>query len=89
VIIRILHRGHGRVARRLVGLIVDGDSVPGAGAPVHSGDREIGRLTSATMSPALNRPIALGYLQRDFVEVGTVVSIGDRRATVTALPFVS
>src|SRR6185503_6664719 len=26
VVIRVLHRGHGRVARKLVGLLVDGDS---------------------------------------------------------------
>ena len=32
VIIRVLHRGHGRVARKLVGLTLDGDAVPAAGA---------------------------------------------------------
>src|SRR5207342_1215924 len=41
VIIRVLHRGHGRVARKLVGLAIDGSSAPAAGAPVRSGDREI------------------------------------------------
>ena len=34
VIIRVLHRGHGRVARKLVGLMFDGESVPAAGAAV-------------------------------------------------------
>ena len=34
VIIRVLHRGHGRVARKLVGLTLDGDAVPAAGATV-------------------------------------------------------
>ena len=34
VIIRVLHRGHGRVARKLVGLLVDG----GAGAAAGHGD---------------------------------------------------
>ena len=32
VIVRVLHRGHGRVARKLVGLRVDGDRVPAVGA---------------------------------------------------------
>ena len=36
VIIRVLHRGHGRVARKLVGLRVDGDRVPAAGAAIRA-----------------------------------------------------
>jgi folate-binding protein YgfZ len=87
VIIRVLHRGHGRVVRKLVGLTLDGDRVPDAGAAIRSGDREIGRVTSATASPALARPIALAYVHRDFLEPGTTVSVGDQSATVTALPF--
>jgi tRNA-modifying protein YgfZ len=89
VIIRVLHRGHGRVARKLVGLVVDGESVPAGGATIRSGDREIGAVTSSTASPALKRPIALGYVHRDFVEPGTAVTIGDAPAQVAALPFVS
>jgi folate-binding protein YgfZ len=88
VIIRVLHRGHGRVARKLVGLTVLGDAAPEPGAAIRGGDREIGNVTSATVSPALKQPIALGYVHRDFVEPGTIVTIGDRNATVTKLPFV-
>jgi folate-binding protein YgfZ len=88
VIIRVLHRGHGRVARRLVGLLLDGESPPGAGEPVVSDGKEIGKVTSATLSPALDRPIALAYVHRDFVEPGTMVLVGDRRAVVSTLPFV-
>ena len=88
VIIRVLHRGHGRVARKLVGVTIDGDRVPDAGTPIRSGEREIGRVTSSAASPALNRPIAFAYVQRDFVEPGTAVTVGDQTATITALPFV-
>ena len=88
VVIRVLHRGHGRVARKLVGLLVDGADVPARGAAIRSGDREIGAVTSSTRSPALGRPIALGYVQRDFVEPGTAVTIGDASAQVVATPFV-
>src|SRR5262249_41072722 len=89
VIIRVLHRGHGRVARRLVGLRLSGAKVPGAGAPVRSGDREVGRMTSATWSPALSQTIALAYLHRDFVAPGTAVTIDDDEAEVVGLPFVT
>ena len=88
VIIRVLHRGHGRVARKLVGLTLDGEDAPEAGAAVRSGDREIGSVTSSTASPALQRPIALAYVHRDFFEPGTTVTVGDQTATVTTLPFV-
>jgi folate-binding protein YgfZ len=89
VVIRVLHRGHGRVARKLVGMLVGGGDVPASGTTIRSGDREIGAVTSSTWSPALQRPIALGYVQRDFVEPGTQVTIGEASAEVTALPFVS
>ena len=89
VIVRVLHRGHGRVARKLVGLSIDGDDVPPAGAVVMSGDRQIGNVTSAVLSIALAKPIALAYLQRDFLEPGTVVSVNGARSVVTAVPFVA
>src|SRR5207253_7381807 len=62
VIVRVLHRGHGRVARKLAGLTIDGDAVPSRGAAVTNGDQEIGKITSAVRSTALDRPIALAYL---------------------------
>jgi folate-binding protein YgfZ len=88
VIIRVLHRGHGRVARRLVGLRPAGVAHvdPAADAPgaarLASGDvlvaadderREVGRITTAVHSPALGHVIALGYVHRDLAEPGHVV----------------
>jgi folate-binding protein YgfZ len=88
VIIRVLHRGHGRVARRLVGLSVEGDVAPTRGTAVRASEREVGQVTSATISPALGRVIALGYVHRDFVEPGTAVTVDNAAAVVTRLPFV-
>jgi len=88
VIVRVLHRGHGRVAKKLVGLTIDGDLVPPAGEPVTSGERPAGEVTSSVRSPALGRPIALAYVQRDFTAPGTELLVGGTRAAVTALPFV-
>jgi folate-binding protein YgfZ len=87
VIIRVMHRGHGRVARRLVGMVLSGDRVPASGAVVRAGDREIGHVTSSAWSPRMNGPIALGYVQRDFVEPGTSVSVDGASAEVVAPPF--
>ena len=92
VLVRIRDRGHGKVVRKLVGLTVDGDTAPAAGSAIVGGEKEVGRVTSAVFSPALGRPIALGYIHRDFVEPGTAVVVvdGDARmgATVAELPFV-
>ena len=87
VIIRVLHRGHGRVAEKLVGLTVSGDVVPPPKSIVKSGDREVGRVTSGAFSPKLDAPVAMAYVQRDFIAPGTVVAIDGRPAVVSALPF--
>ena len=81
VIIRVLHRGHGRVARKLVGLRVEG-AVPPRGAKIFTGDRDIGFVTSAAQSARLGA-IALGYVHRDFVEPGTAVEVDGRSARVS------
>jgi folate-binding protein YgfZ len=89
IIIRVLHRGHGRVARKLTGLSLDDAAAPPLrGAKIVSADREVGAVTSAVRSIALGRPIALGYLHRDFLQPGTPVSIAGAPAIVEALPFV-
>jgi tRNA-modifying protein YgfZ len=91
VIIRVLHRGHGRVARKIAGLAISGDAVPSRGDLLRAGDREAGRITSAAWSPRLGRPIALAMIHRDFLEPGTALTVlhGDRSlpATVVTLPF--
>lgn len=90
VIVRVLDRGHGRVARRLVGLTLPADSpVPAPGAKVLGGGKDAGRVTSATFSPALARPVALAYVHRDHVEPGTHLQVdGAGDAVVAALPLV-
>lgn len=93
VIVRVTTRGGGRVAKKLVGLRVEGGSEPpGAGATLRSGERVVGRVTSAVYSPRCAGVIALGYVHRDFTEPGTSLEIEhDARrlaAQVHALPFV-
>ena len=88
VVIRVLHRGHGRVARKLAGLVLEGREAPASGAPVRAADREIGHITSASLSPALGRPIALAYLHRDFLAPGTAVTVLGVGGEVRELPFV-
>jgi folate-binding protein YgfZ len=86
IIIRVLHRGHGRVAKRLVRIaLAPGAPVPAAGDRIVSGDREIGHVTSAAESLALGRPLALGYVHRDFAEPATAVEVAGREAEIRVL----
>src|SRR5262245_53906221 len=83
IIVRIRDRAQGRVARRLVGLFPDTDVPPTPGQGITHDGRHAGRLTSAVMSPALGRPIALATLLREFTEPGTRVDLeSDAHAVV-------
>jgi folate-binding protein YgfZ len=91
IIIRVLHRGGGRVARRLMTLVFDPDvtAVPPVGTLLLLDEKEIGRVTSAATSVTSGRVIALGYLHRDAAEVGTRVSarVGESLLPATATAF--
>ena len=83
VIIRVLHRGQGRVARKLIALRTEADP-PSRGTKIWSGDREIGFVTSAAPA-SRSGTVALGYVHRDFVEPGTRVEIDSSGGRVAAL----
>lgn len=89
VVVRIRDRGH--VNRMLEGLVLEGDTVPAHGAGVEVQGREVGRVTSATRSIGLGRPIALAFVRREYAEPGTRVTVRDGataiEATVSGLPF--
>lgn len=90
VIARIKWRGH--VNWHLAGLVSSGERTPVRGDEVIQGEKKIGRVTCGALSPALGRPIALGYIRREFIEPGTGVQIrfgdgAEERAEVSPLPF--
>lgn len=82
VIIRVLHRGHGRVAKRLVGLSIEG-AKPEANAKLFAGEREVGRITSAAVSPR-EGTVALGYVHRDFLSPDSELTLASADGPVTA-----
>jgi folate-binding protein YgfZ len=92
VIVRVTHRGGGRVAKKLVGFTFQGGDLPKSGTAITSGSRDVGRLTSVVRSPALAKVIGLGYVHRDFTEPGTTVEVvaptGPLPAEVSLLPFI-
>ena len=81
VVVRIRDRGH--VNRLLAGLVLDGDAVPEPGAEVLADGAAVGRVTSATRSLGLGRPIALAFVRRQHAEPGSALAV---RAGATLLP---
>ncbi len=75
----------GRPNRHLRGLRLSGQAEPGAA--LRLGEKEVGRLGSAGVSPALG-PIGLAILRRE-AEPGAELAVGEDGVTaeVTALPF--
>jgi folate-binding protein YgfZ len=93
IIARIKYRGH--VAKKLVGLAFDRAlKVEMENEPriKSADDKEIGRLTSVTLSPHLGFTIGMGYVKYDYLAAGTEVTVtsssGDIHARVAELPFV-
>jgi len=68
---------HG-VARRLVGMRVEGRAFPRPGYPILSNGEAVGRITSGTMSPSLGAGIALGYVPSELAKVDTVLQVDVR-----------
>ena len=92
VIVRVTHRGGGRVAKKLVGLRLSKGQLPAGGEVLSSAGRDVGRLTSSAWSPAVESGIALGYVHRDFTAPGTMLNVSTSPAQltgeVTPLPFI-
>ena len=96
VIARIHWRG--QPAKRLRGLLIEGNDVPAPGTELFALDgnmagRRVGEITSAAMSFALKQPIALGYVHRYYLNAGTEFSLKQGeletgRAKLAELPFI-
>jgi aminomethyltransferase len=78
-------------ARKLVGLELEGKRIARQGTPIRSGEKNIGEVTSGTLSPTLGRSIAMAYVDTNFAAEGTELQ-ADLKGTlnpgkVVKLPF--
>ncbi|HEX9780708.1 MAG TPA: glycine cleavage system aminomethyltransferase GcvT [bacterium] len=89
--LRELHASTGRLTRRLVGFELEHGPVPRAGTPLLAGGRQVGEVTSGGYSPALARPVAMGYVETASAEPGTALAVVIRNqrhhGRVVRLPF--
>jgi len=90
IIARIHFRGH--VAKKLTGVVsksavTSGDLEPGQELLSKEG-KNAGRITSVTISPKLQKEIALAYVRYEHLSVGTELAAGDTDIEVANLPFI-
>jgi folate-binding protein YgfZ len=76
---------YGHVNRHLVVFAVDANAVPLPGAAVMSDGKEVGRVTSGAFAITLGKPVVMGYLRREFAQVGARVTIQEHSAEVIKL----
>jgi aminomethyltransferase len=78
--------------RKLVAMISDEKIFPRHGYEIIADSKRVGVITSGTVSPVLEKPIALGYVDKPFNSQGSEVAfkIRDKEfpARITKLPFV-
>jgi len=74
-----------------VGLELEGRRAAREGAQVLHDGSPVGKVTSGTITPTLNRAVAMAYVRPDLSEVGTALSVEVGKAhaacKVVALPF--
>ena len=80
------------VEETFVGIELLDRGVPRHGYDVTNEDGHVvGTVTSGTMSPSLDKPVALGYLPVDLTDPGTEVNVvvraREKRAKVVSVPF--
>ncbi|MHC4302999.1 MAG: glycine cleavage system aminomethyltransferase GcvT [Planctomycetota bacterium] len=80
-----------RPQQRLSGLVLQGRRTARQGMKVRAGEAEIGFVTSACLSPTLDKPIAMAYLDTGHAEPGGSVTVdvkgGGLNAEIVKLPF--
>ncbi len=77
--------------KQMVGLELDGKRIARQHYKVFAGGKEVGEVTSGTLSPTLGKSIAMAFVKTGEAEVGKTleVEMGSKRtgATVVKLPF--
>jgi aminomethyltransferase len=73
---------YGHVNRQLVQMGLTGERVPSRGDKILADEREVGQVTSAARSTRLGKPLALGYVRREFATAGIKLKWNNETAEV-------
>ena len=78
--------------KKLVGLIIEGGTLPSTGDCIRIGKAQVGEITSAVRSPILGKTIALARLDVIYAELGNKLEVGQldgqqKRLKAKIVPF--
>ena len=89
VLLKVKEEG---LKRKLVPLISDEKSFPRHGYDLSVNGKKVGHITSGTVSPVLDKAIAMGYVEADYAKEGNKINFLIRGkevpAVITKLPFI-
>lgn len=89
VLLKVKEEG---LKRKLVPLISDEKSFPRHGYDLSVNGKKVGHITSGTVSPVLDKAIAMGYVESDYAKEGNQINFLIRGkevpAVITKLPFI-
>ncbi len=74
----LLKQKEDKPKRRLVCLELEGKAFPRHGYDIYSSNEVVGKVTSGTFSPSLQKPIALGYVPTKLSAIGSTVEVDTR-----------
>ena len=79
--------------KKLVPILFDGQAFPRKDYEIQKDGKIVGRITSGTVSPILDQPIAMGYIDFELANVGEEIDViirgKENKAKITKLPFVN
>ncbi len=79
------------IDQKLVGLEINGRGIARKGYQLLKDKEIIGEITSGSWSPTLKKAIAMGYVKKEFGQIGTEINVDIRgkehKATVVRRPF--
>jgi len=74
----LVEREREGLARKLVGLVIDGERIARQGSEVLAQGEPVGTVTSGSMGISLGRPVAMAYIRHDNAGVGTKLEVRTR-----------
>ena len=79
-------RARGNVHKTFMGFEVDGP-VPARGTKIQSGGKDVGELTSIAPAPLMQKQLAVGFIRREALAAGQILTADEATVKPAPLPF--
>jgi len=72
------------IKRKLVAFVLNDSGFPRKDYEIYKNDKQIGQVTSGTVSPILEKGIGLGYVKKEHSKINTEIEIEVRNKFISA-----